>query len=505
MNKALYLILIALLAVPSQGQSIEPYWLVGFDGDMMLPFLDRGVLECGVGENVAVKIVGRDGFVTLVSPNGVIENVFVRDGERTVLRRFGPGDAGNWTIVADTGQTLTIQVKPPATRPPIQVSVRFEGLFVVLTISTPPNTYALFLEGRGDGEVAAAGSSIEFGLQGFNETRVRVEILRREPPIRYAGLLDGLPYTMQLDPLSVNTIVEGKRINDSMVFSVKLPSNGEQVSGWRKMGLGYHLIRLYTVSDKRLILEREIVVVPEWMKSYVALSRSVREDVWTAANKTFTMLVGDEAGNVWVLHIRPPIAFIRLYDQIHSRYVKNVGVALAGGQAQNLDDWTGLIFANRIEISNYSNNSSYNPSTETNVLLNFNATSLSLPLAVTAGDMVTLNLQLHEAHITLVWPNGTTYRGPSSVIINSAKFTNTSSLLLPVDKYVVRAEKPPSFSSKVFTLTADTTWTIIVLDDPAGVAGFRVSAVLLTALLLYTVFRMRKTFYQAGLFRRERR
>lgn len=505
MNRALYLFVIAFLAVPSQAQSIEPYWLVGFDGDIMLPFLDRGVLECGVGESLAVKVVGRDGFLTLVSPNGLSENVFLRDGERTVLRRFGPGDAGNWTLVADTGQTLTLQVRPPLAKPPVQVLARFEGPFVVLTVSTSPNTYALFLDGRGEGEVVAAGSSIELGLKGFNDTRVRVEILRRGPTIRYGGLLDGLPYTMQLDPLSVNTIVEGRRINDSTVFSVRLPADGEQVSGLRKMGLGPHLIRLYSVSDKRILLEREVVVVPESMKSFTGLSRAVRADVWAAAAKNFTILVGDEAGNLWILQIRPPIAFIRLYDQIHSRYVKGVGVALADGQSQNLDEWTGIIFANRIEIRNYGNNSSYKPSTETNVSLNFNATSLTLPLTVTAGDRVTLNLQLHQAHITLIWPNGTTYKGPGTLTINSAKFTNATALLLPVDKYVVRADKPPSFSSNVYTLTADTTWTIIILDNPAGVAGFRASAVLLTALLVYTVFRLRKTFYRADLFRREQR
>ncbi len=496
---------IVLLIAPSQGQNIEPYWLVGFDGEMMLPFLDGGALEWGVGETLSVKIVGRDGFVTLVSPNGLGENVFVRDGERTVLRRFGPGDAGNWTLVADTGQRLTMQVRPPTTRPPVQVSIRFDGLLVVMTASTSANAYALFLEGRSEGEVAAAGSSVDIVLKGFNETRARVEILRQEPPIRYSGLLDGLPFTMQLDSVSVNQIVEGRRVNDSTVFSVNLPSDGEQVSGLRKIGIGSHIIRLYAASDNRLLLEKEILVLPESMKSLTGSSRVISTDVWAAASKNYTILVGDESGNIWILQMRPPIAFIRLYDQNHARYLRSVGVSVTDGQAQKLDDWIGIIFANRIEISNYGNATYHTPSKETNLSLNFNATSITLPFTVTAGERITINLQLHEAHIRLVWPNGTVYRGPNTVVINSAKFSSISSIYLPAEKYVMRAETPPSFTNNVFTLTGDTTWTIIVLDDPAGVAGLRVSAIILTALLLYTVIRLRKTFYRAGHVRREQK
>lgn len=492
---ALVVSVFASMVFPANG--LTDYWLIGFGGEYMIPFLDGGVLEYGVGESLVVKLVGRDGYVTLVSPTGLAERISVVDGQKTVLKRFGLGDVGEWTLTVDEGMETRVVVRPPVVRPAVTVSFRLEDSQMVMTAETIDNSFALFLEGRSQ-FVKAAGSTMTISVSDLNETRVRAEIVRSGPTVRYSGSLDGVGYGLEIEQVVTSEIVVGRLVDGSMVFSVKIPDEDEKVSGLKPVGIGFHKIRLLSLTDRRIIYEANVLVVPSSRRGLEGLSHSLVVDFWEALKNNYTLLVGDEAGNLWQIKLRPPAVVFRIYDTEHGRFHDDAELIIPDGKTRKADSQLIATFLDSYEIDDYINQSFFIPSKELAATVSFGASRLTTPvLSIRAGDIIWLNFSLYRAELKLVFPNGTAYRGPRIVEINGETFTDDSALFLPRGIYTARALRPESFSYETRELTTDTTWTIIVLDNPLGLAGLRASSILLTALLAYTfikTFTMRKTF-----------
>lgn len=492
----LALFLAVLFLSPLHVHGITNYWLIGYGGNYMLPFLDGGVLEYGVGQSIFVKVVGRNGYVTLFSPTGAIERIQLTDGRKTLLRKFGFADIGEWTVVNDEGYSVKAIVKPPNLMPTVTLYFSLENSRIVMRAQTPGQTFALFLEGRSD-SVKAAGSTLRIGVRGFNETRVKAEIISSQQPIVYSGSLKGVGYGLEIEQLVSSEIVSGRLVNGSAVFSVKIPKEGEEVSGLKPIGVGMHKIRLSSLSTRNVVYEADFIIIPSSRRNLEGLSPSLTVDFWEAMEKNYTLVVGDETGTLWTLHIRPPAAVFRLYDVEHKRYHIGSDVLIADGSTKRIDNQFITLFMNTYEIVDYVNNSAFIPTRELVPTISFGAVTItSSPITVKSGDLVELSLSLYQAGLELIFPNGTVYHGPRTVEVNGLVYENVS-WFFPRGVYTVRALRPESFSYETFVLTRDTTWTIIVLDNPLGLAGLRASSIILAALLVYTIFktlRIRKTF-----------
>ncbi|MCS7109915.1 MAG: hypothetical protein NZ956_00405 [Candidatus Caldarchaeum sp.] len=493
------LLLIAVSPFPDV-DALKNYWLIGFGGGYMVPLLNGGVLEYGVGESLVVLSVGRDGLVTLVSPAGVVEEIPVKDGSRTVLRKFGMADVGEWTVTVDGTSSVKAVVRPPVIRPAVTLSFGLEDSQLNIAAYTTPQSFAVFLEGRSD-FVKAAGSSIRINLPDFNETRVRAEIVRSQPSIRYTGNLMGVGYSMEIEQIVSSEIVSGRKVEDLMVFSVPIPNEGGGPSGIRPVGIGVHKLRLLSLSDRRIVYEANIVVLPSSKRSLEGLSSTLTVDFWDAMKKNYTLLVGDEAGNLWILTLRLPAAVFRVYDMVHGRFQNVSDLKVPDGTTKILNSMIMVSFMDVIEISDYINQSTIIPSKEVVASISFGPATVNTPaFVVEAGETILLNVTLYQTDVKLVFPNRTIYQGPRLLEINGQLISGKSPLLLPEGTHVVRALMPESFSSETFQLTADTTWTIVVLDNPLGLAGLRASSILLISLLGYSIlktFSIRKTFNRA--------
>ncbi|MEM4573310.1 MAG: hypothetical protein QXF45_02055 [Candidatus Caldarchaeum sp.] len=500
MSRTFWTLFFAGLALMPVGVSgLNDYWLIGFGGNVFLPFLDGGVLEYDVGESLAVKIVGRDGFVWVVSPAGVVEEVSVADGEGKVLKEFGFGDIGEWIVITDRNETMKVVVRPPVTRPSVQLSFSLEGNEVKATALTSRQSFALFAEGKSD-TVKAAGSVVELKLPGINETRVKAEIYRVDQPIRYKGALSGIQYNVEVEQLVSSTILTGQRINGTTTFTVKIPDEEETTSGIKPVGIGLHRLRLVSASDRRLLYETELIVVPSSKKNLEGLSRTLSVDFWEAFRRNYTLIVGDGVGTIWRITIRLPLVVFRIFDDEHRRYHVGAMIQIPDAYTRTIGSEIIAVFTTTLEITDYTNMSDFIPTRETAASISFDASSIETSsLTITAGDVIELGVSLYETTVELVFPNGTKYEGPQIIEINGITYSNTRARYLPRGTYTVRALSPESFTYETFYLARDTTWTIIVVDNLAGLAGLRASAVLLGFLLIYIAYKtlkLRNTFYR---------
>ncbi|MCS7133526.1 MAG: hypothetical protein NZ921_01825 [Candidatus Caldarchaeum sp.] len=500
--KKVIVVLLLLIAVSpiSYVNALTNYWLIGFGGGYMVPLLNGGVLEYGVGESLVVMSVGRDGLVTLVSPAGVVEQIPVKDGSRTVLRKFGMADVGEWTVTVDGTASMKAVVRPPVIRPAVTLSFGLEDSQMSIAAYTAPQSFAVFMEGRSE-FVKAAGSSIRITLPDFNETRVRAEIVRSQPSIRYTGNLMGVGYSMEIEQIVSSEIVSGRKVEGLMVFSVPIPSESGRASGIKPVGLGLHKLRLLSLVDRRIVYEANIVVLPSSRRYLEGLGSTLTVDFWDAMRKNYTLLVGDEAGNLWVLRLRPPAAVFRVYDVVHGRFQNVSDLKVPEGTTKIINSTILVSFTDVIEVSDYINQSTIIPSKEVVASISLGPATVNTPaFVVEAGETILLNVTLYQTDVKLVFPNRTVYQGPRLLEINGQLVSGKSPLLLPEGTHVVRALMPESFSYETFQLTADTTWTIVVLDNPLGLAGLRASSILLISLLGYSIlktFSIRKTFNRA--------
>ncbi|MEM2238095.1 MAG: hypothetical protein QXR26_05805 [Candidatus Caldarchaeum sp.] len=484
-------------------QALTQYWLVGFGGEQMLPLLDGGILTARVGESLTVRLMGRDGSVTLTSPRGLMDRVFIQDGALKVLKKFTFNDVGEWILTTDNGLNLIVIVEAPVFKPSVTVSVFVENSEIIMSASAPPQSFALF-QAQSDDMVFTPGANIQLTLENLNTPLLRFDLVRKAERIRYSGRLQGTPYGIELDQLVLSQVVQGRGRGGLMSFSINLPDEGSSgPSGLRVLSYGQHVVRLVTLGDSRVVYEREITIVPKNLGGFKGLAKTVRAGFREAFEKNYTLVVGDELGNVWLLKLKPPLAVLRVYDSQHSVYVEDYQLILEGSSWHKLGGETLLAFYNILTVSDYSNGSSVNPSRTANVRLGFKGWVADVTqVEIKSGQYLDIYVNLFRFLPRLVYPNGTIHQGPRIVEINgfTSKDDGEKTSLLPPQTYVINAVDPGSFSPTTFALTADTTLTIIVVDNPAALASLRISAILMTALLgyaVYKVWRVRKTFYQA--------
>ncbi|MEM2720102.1 MAG: hypothetical protein QXU49_04890 [Candidatus Caldarchaeum sp.] len=482
--------------------ALSQYWLIGFGGEQMLPFLDGGVLTARIGESLTVRLMGRNGAVTIKSPQGLTDTVFVQDGTPRVLKKFTSSDVGEWSITTDDGLNLVVAVEQPVFKPSATISFSMEGNDVVMSGSAPPQGFILF-QAQSDGRVFTPGSKIEIALETVNTSMLRFDLLRNVDRISYGGRLHGTPYSLELDQLVLSQVVQGRRRGGLMTFSINLPKAGVSgPSGLRVLSYGQHIARLVTLGESRVVYQTEITIIPESLSSLKDLTKTVRASFWEAFERNYTVVVGDELGNVWLLNLRPPLAALKVYDSQHNLHVDEYELFLEGSTGHKVGGETLLTFYNSLDVSDYWNGSFVSPSRTADIRLGFKGAVADVKqLELKPGYRLNINLNLLRLVPRLVYPNGTLHQGPRTLEINGFGVTEDGekTYLLPSQTYVINAVNPGSFSPTTFTLTTDTTVTVIVVDNPAALASLRISAILMTALLGYAAYRLwmvRKTFYQ---------
>ncbi len=471
----------------------------------MLPLLDGGAVSVRVGESLIVRLMGRDGYLTLTSPQGFVDKLFVKDGLPKVLKKFTVEDVGEWVLSTDDGQNLTVVVERPVYKPSLTVNVRLEGSAVVMTVSTPPQTYAFFIEAQGGNNVFTPNSVIQLELEDVNATLLRFDLLRKTNRLKYGGRLQGTPYYVEIDQLVMSQVIRGRRHGDAMSFAVTLPAEGAAgPSGLRVLSYGQHIVRLISLEGNRVVYEGEITIVPEKINRIKGLTRTVKMDFWDAFGKNYTLVVGDELGNVWFLSLVPPLAVLKVFDNFHNQLVGEYKLLLDNSSTYKMGEQTILAFINSLAITSYDNGSVIKPTRTADVRLEFEGAVVDLTsVEMRPGESYTLDVRLQSLLIRLVYPNGTIHQGQRTVDINGRVIVDNGerSLFLPSGTYVIKAVSPESFSPITYRLTSDTTVTVIVLDNPVGLASLRISAILMAALLGYSAYKLwsiRKTFYQAS-------
>ncbi|MEM4154841.1 MAG: hypothetical protein QXW52_08505 [Candidatus Caldarchaeum sp.] len=480
-------------------QAPPHFWLVGLGGEEMLPLLDGGVLTARVGESLAVRLMGRDGRLNVFSPQGDVRETFIRDGLLTVLKKFTVDDVGEWVVETDEGARLTIVVEDPQLKPPVSLNVWIENTTVVATVATSPNAFALFMDGRGE-DVYTPGSTLLMNIQGLNVQVVRFDLLKKADRIRYAGKLNQLQYTVELDQVVSSQFVQVRGGSVSLQIPAK-DFSGPQ--GLRVLGYGQYVARLVATGDNRLIAEREITVVPERFRGFGGLSRSVRVDLHQAMSRNFTLVVGNELGDVRVLQLRLPVTVFNVYDRTHSQRIDRYQLFLENSSSQKTGDTTLLAFYNSLSIQDYENNTYLEPSRISTFTLAFDGHVVEYNnFKFSPGVPTTIDLNLYSLVLRLVYPNGSVHRGTRVVEVNGMAFRDLDErlFLLPPENYVIRALEPKSFAPVHYTLTSDTVLTIMVLENAEALASLRVSALFMALLIGYAsfrLFRMRKTFYRA--------
>ncbi len=471
----------------------------------MLPLLDGGAVKVRVGESLAVRLIGRDGYLTLTSPRGFVDKLFVQDGLPKVLKRFTVEDVGEWILSTDDGQNLVVVVEKPVYKPSLMINVQLESSDVVMTVSTPSQTYAFFVEAQGGDNVFTPNSVIQLRVEDVNTSLLRFDLLRKTDRLKYTGRLQGTPYEVEIDQLVMSQIVQGRRRGAGISFTVALPAEGTAgPSGLRVLSYGQHIIRLVSLGDNKVVYEDEIIVIPEKINGIKGLTRTVKTGFWDAFGKNYTLVVGDELGNVWFLTITPPLAVLKVFDNLHNQLVEEYRLLLAGSSMYRMEELTLLAFIDSLPITGYDNGSVLKPARTADVKIGFEGAVVNLTsLEMHPGGSYILDVSLQALVIRLVYPNGTIHQGRRTVDINGWVIVDNGErkIFLPSQTYVIKAVNPESFSPITYRLTSDTTVTVIVLDNPVGLASLRISAILMAALLGYSAYRLwsaRKTFYPAS-------
>ncbi|MCS6769520.1 MAG: hypothetical protein NZ570_03685 [Candidatus Caldarchaeum sp.] len=479
-------------------QAPVSFWLVGL-GEQLLPILDGGVLTARVGETLVVRLLGRDGTLNIISPQGEAREVFIGDGVVTVLRKFSANDVGEWFIATDEGTTLMVVVEPPLIKPTVSLLVWLENTTVVATTATGPQAFALFTGTPGE-DVYTPGSTMRIRVDGLNLQLLRFDLLRKADRVRYAGRLNEVPYQVELDQLVMSQVVQ----NRGGVFTVALPGKGASGPlGLKPISYGQYIVRLVTLGENRLVYEKEITVVPESFRGLNRLSRTLRVDFHEAMSRNFTLVVGDELGSIWFLNIRLPLMVFNVYDRTHSQRIDRYRLVLDNSSSSRVGDTTLLAFHSTLDITDYINGTYIEPIRVSDFTLVFDGyVSEFKEFEFRPGVSRTLDVDLYALVLRLVYPNGTVHRGPRTVEINNMTFREDGErvFLIPSEKYVIRALEPKSFAPTLYVHSKDAVLTILVLDNAEALASLRVSAILMSLLLGYTaykVFRMRKTFYRA--------
>jgi len=495
------ILLLTLLILSVQPHAeLQAVWLIGYGGEQMLPFLDGGSLSFNVGETLAVKLLGRNGFLELKSPSGAVERFYVPDGSPRQLRSFTAADVGEWVLTTDNGLTTHVKVEDIVVKPGFTVSISLTPEEVKFDAYALTQGFALFVDEKWV-DVVCAGSSVEIRLDNINMSLARFDLLRRAGPLVYSGLLQQKPYSITIDQLVMSKLVQSKAENNTSIFTVTLPeafSGGP--SGLRPLSYGPHVVRLVSTTDNRVLYEKEVVVVPKSLNTLPGLSRVMGVSFEAAATKNQTLIIGNPLGDVWFVNLRPPAATVTFYDKTHEEVLEDYSLNMPDSSWTRIGGLARVVYVNNLVVTEYNNLSYVTPVREGEIDVKLPGASVKVPVVFFPGAHLNITLNLHRVVFQLVYPNNSIYRGQRFLEINGEAYSypDEQPLLLPSQTYVMRAVKPPSFSVTTYTVVRDTTLTVYVLDNPEALASLRVSVLLTACLLTYLAYRTlwSKSFYR---------
>ncbi|GBC68637.1 hypothetical protein HRbin01_00320 [archaeon HR01] len=481
------LLLAATLVLPFQAGGGAKTWLVGFGGELMLPYLDGGVLEARTGWALSVRVLGGNGSLTVDPPDGPLRQLQIIDGGVESFILDSPGD---WGLTTDEGYRLTVRVQP-VLKPAITVlTTPLSNGTVEVVLRQPPRGYAFF-EGAGGEQIHHPGDEVEISLESNSTGPYMVNLLEPQQAITYTGLLQGTPYTLTMPRLVASQLLypDQRRL---LVF--RLPGEGETgPGGLVPLGLGRYTVQIsaFTGSGYEPLQETEVTVVSREL-DVSRLSSRARFDA-VEGMSVFKVLVGDEEGGVTEVFLHPPLAWIKVVDSVHNETVANVGVQLSNTLYRGLGAEVLVVYESVTSFTEYSAGMSLKPVRNASFPLTVNGfPTKPLNIYFTPGTRYIIPVQLYKLSTTFHRPDNRPYPGPVTVEIGTVRKTmNTGEyVVLPPGEYTVKAVNPPSFTPATVNLDADKEATIVVLENPAQLSAMRAAAVALSIAITYQLYKM---------------
>jgi hypothetical protein len=491
--RLLLLVALVVLALPTvYGQAGEAVWLVGFGGEMMLPLLDGGELNARLGESVYLRILGRNGSVTITSPNGTVGSKNLVDGAAYLAANLDT--TGAYTIETDDGRTIIIRVEEDEPSIPITVSTTIlsNGL-VEMTLQQPIRGYALFLSSGGI-ETYRPGEDVTIPLEGNVTGPFKVSLLRPGGPLTYRGRLAGTPYTLTIPLLVAEYTPRIADIEGRKIIVFKLPEWGKPgPAGLKPLHLGPLIVQVsaFTGMGYTMILEKTIIVVSPALDPD-HLARTIHFNA-SEGIKDFEVIVGGDLGSVKHVTVKPPIARVKIFDTVHREYVRDARLDLPNSDYSTEDDWLLLSYYRSVTFSGYRESEVLEPVRNASIgVISNGFRAEPLEVSLRPGLMVELPVKLYRLYVDLLFPDGTPFEGEALIEVGSFRSTIVGGgyLKLPKGVYIIKSINPASFTSISLTLDADKHIRIYTVDDAVGLSLLRASAILLAGIASYQLYRI---------------
>ncbi len=486
-----YVLLLMVLVLPTvYGQGGEVIWLIGFGGEIMLPLLDGGELEARHGETVYLRILGRDGSVTVTAPDQTVIEKELRDGVADPTLTLST--PGTYTIRTDDGQTLTIKA---GTAPSIPIVLSTEILpngLVEISLQQPSRGYVLFQSSHGGSDIYRPGETMMILLETDLTGPYKVSLLRPGGPLVYRGQMAGRPFTLTTPLLVAEYTVRVVESDGRKGLVIKLPGLGEPgPGGLEPLRLGPLIIQVsaFTGLEYSRIMEKMILVVSPSLNPS-QLSTAIRFNA-SEGVKAYQVVVGDELGGSTYVTVMPPLAWVKVYDILHKTYLQDARIGLSNSESRSEGETILLTYFSLYTFSEYQDFQILTPTRKASIeVLSMGFKTEPVEATLQPGITIELPVTLYHLYVDLVFPNGTSFPGEALIEINSKRFNVLSGryLSLPHGDYFVRSITPQSFTTTALTLDADKHITIYLVDDAIGLSILRASAILLTGIMAYQVY-----------------